>query len=117
VYRYIPERHTLTRILEGDLREKLAASALNQPVVKNAAIDLVIAGVYSRTTGKYGDRGIRFVHLEAGHAAQNVCLQVTALKLGTVTIGAFNDDQVRTAVGISADGTPLYIIPIGKPKN
>jgi nitroreductase len=52
--------------------------------------------------------------LEAGHAAQNLCLEVTALDLGAVTVGAFDDDQVKNVLGLSADETLLYIIPVGK---
>ncbi len=75
---------------------------------------MVIAAVYERTTGKYGERGVRYVHIEAGHAAQNLCLQATALDLGIVTVGAFNDDQVKEALGLPEDEQPLYIIPVGR---
>ena len=91
-------------------------AALNQNAVKQAPLDLIIAGVYERTTVKYGDRAERYVHLEAGHVAQNVLVQCTALHLGAVPIGAFDDAKVQDVLGISRDNRPLYIIPIGHTK-
>jgi nitroreductase len=54
--------------------------------------------------------------MEAGHAAQNIYLQATALDLGMVTVGAFDDDQVKDIVGLSGNESPLYVIPIGREK-
>jgi len=82
--------------------------------VKEGAVAFVFTGVYERTTGKYGDRGIRYVHIEVGHAAQNLCLQATAMGLGAVTVGAFNDEQVTKLLNLPGDEQPLYIIPIGR---
>ena len=65
---------------------------LGQSWVKNGAVDIVFTAIYERTTRRYGDRGIRYVHMEVGHAAQNIYLQAVALGLGTVVIGAFHDD-------------------------
>jgi nitroreductase len=60
-------------------------------------------------------RGPRYVHLEAGHAAQNLLLQAVALGLGAVPIGAFDDDRLSRALGLPADHRPLYLIPVGRP--
>ena len=114
VYKYKPERHELTRVKEGDLRGELAVAALGQSFVKEGAIVIVIAAVYERTTKKYGDRGVRYVHMEAGHAAQNIYLQAAALDLGMVTVGAFNDNNVKDILGMAKDEVPLYVIPLGK---
>ena len=114
VYQYRPDGHELVKVKDGDVRAELAEAALDQDSVQNGAIDIVIAAVYERTKVKYGERGIRYVHMEAGHAAQNVYLQATALDLGTVTIGAFYDDSVRDIVGMPGDVAPLYVIPVGK---
>jgi SagB-type dehydrogenase family enzyme len=113
VYAYEPETHTLRKTKDGDQRQSLAEAALSQECVRQGAIDIVITAIYERTTGKYGERGIRYVHIEAGHAAQNICLQAVALKMGAVTIGAFEDEGVLNVLGLSADETPLYIIPAG----
>lgn len=116
VYKYKPVKHELVKVKEEDVREKLAAAALGQTCVKEAAIDVVIVAIYERTTQKYGNRGIRYVHMEAGHAAQNICLQATALGLGTVTVGAFYDDQLKTILDMPNNEIPLYVIPVGKKK-
>ena len=114
VYRYEPDGHQLARIIDGDKRAELADAALAQPWVREGAISVVFTAVYERTTGKYGDRGIRYVHLEAGHAAQNLCLQATAMGLGAVTVGAFHDEQVTKLLNLPGDEQPLYIIPVGR---
>jgi len=114
VYKYKPAEHELLKLTDGDKRAELSEAALGQDWVKEAAIDIVVTAVYERTTVKYGDRGIRYVHMEAGHAAQNLCLQATALNLGTVTVGAFYDEQVKEVLNLPEDEQPLYIIPVGK---
>jgi SagB-type dehydrogenase family enzyme len=81
-------------------------------MIERAPINIVIAADYGRTTGSYGQRGIRYVHMEVGHVGQNISLQAFALNLGTVMIGAFEDKQVKEILGIEEE--PLYIIPIGK---
>lgn len=116
VYRYDVMKHALTKVREGDLREELAKASLNQPWVRDAPVDLVMCAVFERTTRVYGERGIRYVYMEAGHAAQNVYLMATALGLGTVVVGAFHDDWVASVVKAGKDEAPLYVIPVGVPK-
>ncbi len=114
VYRYIPEEHELEKVKDGDIRAELAEAAVGQECVKYAAIDIVFTAVYERTTVKYGERGIRYVHMEAGHAAQNVYLQAVSLDLGTVVIGAFINDKVKKIVNAEEQENPLYIMPVGR---
>jgi SagB-type dehydrogenase family enzyme len=114
IYHYIPDGHQIFKVTDGDQREALASAALDQEWVKEGAVSFVFTAVYERTTGKYGDRGIRYVHMEAGHAAQNLCLQATAMGLGAVTIGAFYDEQVNELLNISGEEQPLYVIPVGR---
>ena len=82
--------------------------------MRDGAVVFIFTAVYARTTGKYGDSGIRYVHMEAGHAAENLCLQATALELGAVTVGAFYDEQVSSLLKLPQGEEPLYIIPAGK---
>lgn len=115
VYHYRPRSHFLNRVLSGDRRRALQPAALDQEAVGDAPAVIVLAALYERTTGKYGDRGIRYVHMEVGAAAENVYLQAVALQLGTVFIGAFYDDQVQEALQLADDKAPLALLPVGHP--
>jgi SagB-type dehydrogenase family enzyme len=95
------------------VRQSLANAAYWQEWVGNGAIALVFAAVYERTTQKYGPRGKQYVHMEAGHAAQNVYLQAEALGLGTVIVGAFMDSWVQSLLHMNDDEQPLSIMPVG----
>jgi SagB-type dehydrogenase family enzyme len=114
IYKYKPHGHELVRVVKGDKRAELCAAALGQPSVKNNAAVIVIAAVYERTTGKYGERGIRYVHMEVGHAAQNIYLQSVSLNLGTSVVGAFDDRKVKKVMNMPDEEQPMYIMPVGK---
>jgi SagB-type dehydrogenase family enzyme len=114
VYRYAPERHALTWRLDEDRRAALSEAAFGQAWIAPAAAVIVLSAVAARTTAKYGDRGIRYTHIEAGHAAQNVYLQAAALNLGTTVVGAFDDARVRAVLGMVDDETPLCLLPVGR---
>lgn len=114
VYHYLPESHALEPVVGRDVRQDLYHSALQQPPVRDAAAVIIIAADYNRTTQKYGERGIRYVHMEAGHASENIYLQAYALGIGTVAIGAFDDRGVASVLGLPQNQTPLYLMPVGK---
>ncbi len=116
VYYYRPAGNDLIRVAGGDKRGRLCNAALGQTSVRNAAAVIVFSAVYERITAKYGDRGIQYVHMETGHAAQNVCLQAVSLALGTVVIGAFYDEAVKEVLKMSDREQPLYIMPVGRMK-
>ncbi len=113
IYKYDSHRHSLMLLKLGDFSKELYSAALNQEWVLEAPINLVVTAVYERTTSRYGERGIRYVHMEVGHVGQNVYLQATALNLGTVVIGAFHDEEVKRIISVP-DEVPLYIMPVGR---
>ena len=116
VFQYDPHNHQLELMSTKDARPALYQAALQQEAVLTAPAVFVLTAVYARTAQKYGtERSPRYVHLEAGHAAQNLLLQATALELGAVPIGAFSDKDVRKALGLPEDQQPLYLIPVGHP--
>ncbi len=114
IYKYDNNQHELQFRVKGDKRSELSNTALNQKVIKDAAAVVVFSAFYERTTRKYGDRGVRYVHMEVGHAAQNIYLQAVSLNLGTVAIGAFSDEQLKRMMNMEDKEHPLYIMPVGK---
>lgn len=113
VYRYSPKEHTITMQVEGDARQELSDAALGQEVIQEAPISLILSAVYERTTRKYGQRGIRYVHIEVGHVGQNIYLQAETLGLGTVMVGAFDDQKVKDILSLGKE-EPLGIMPVGR---
>lgn len=115
-YQYAPRLHRLEKIGSKDKRNALSRAAYFQSCVKEAAAVIVFGAIYSRTTRKYGKRGLRYVHMEVGHAAQNVFLQAEALGLGTVMVGAFSDTAVATTLHLPDKVKPLALMPLGRKK-
>ena len=113
VYHYRPANHTLDLMLRGNYQTSLAEACLGQMFIAEAPVSLVIAAEYERTTAKYGKRGLRYVHVEVGHVGENICLQVVALGLGTVTIGAFWDEEVSRRLSLPKNYKSLYVLPVG----
>ncbi len=115
IYHYNTDSHSLTRRHKEDMRLELAKAALGEESIYKSPVDIVICAVYERTLSIYGDKGERYVHMEVGHAGQNIYLQAAALGLATVAIGAFYDEQVRNVLQLEEQYKPLYIMPVGKP--
>jgi SagB-type dehydrogenase family enzyme len=111
VYRYRPLDHSLIKVASEDRVRALMEAALHQEFICEAAVNIVIAAKYERTTARYGGRGIRYVHFEVGHVGQNISLEAISLGLGSVMVGAFNDESVKKLINGAAE--PLYIIPVG----
>lgn len=116
VYKYRPQEHALMPHITDDIRNELAHSALGQRWMAEAAAVVVITAVYERTSKKYGSRTERYVHMEVGHAAQNIYLQAESLGLGTVMVGAFRDQEVQEVLRLPANEAPLALMPVGYPE-
>lgn len=115
IFHYLPQGHKLEMISTKDVRKELARASWEQDFIYQAPVDMVLCAVYSRITSKYGERGIRYAHIEAGHIAENIHLQAVSLGLGSVPVGAFDDDEVQKALSLPSDCEPLYVIPVGYP--
>jgi SagB-type dehydrogenase family enzyme len=113
LFHYLPAEHTLKKISDQDLRTKLATAAWGQDFVEAAPVTLVFAAEFSRTTNHYGKRGARYVYMEAGHAAQNVHLQAESLGLGSVAVGAFDDNSISEVLTLPENLEPVYMVSVG----
>lgn len=114
LYKYRPAEHALLKIKDGDVRKELAQAALGQDFLADAGVVIGFAAVFDRTTGRYGERGRMYVHMEIGHASENVYLQAVSLGLGTVAVGAFREGDVAQALNLPKEEVPLYLMPVGR---
>ena len=121
LYHYEPRKHTLHLISDENIRDKLSEAAvtpLNKEAIKTAPLTIVLA-VDNRRALKATpllENALRFVHLEAGHATQNLILQAVSLGLGVCTITSYQIATVYEALKLPRDHRPIYILPIGFPK-
>ena len=114
MYKYDPVDNSLILMKKGDLRRELAEATWGQGMVEDAPFTIVVMAEYEKTTSRYGKRGReKYVPMDAGHLGQNVHLQAESLGLGTVMVGAFRDKDVARVMQ-GAEGSPVYLIPVGK---
>lgn len=113
IYRYHPDNHATEKIVNGDRRSEVAEASLKQMWMATAAVLFVITVQYSRITTKYGDRGIRYALIEAGHIGQNIFLQCQASGLAAGIVGAFRDNEVARAIHAQSNHEPIVIMPVG----
>jgi len=113
IYHYVPPGHRVELVGPGDKRKQIANASLWQMWMAQAPVNLVITAEYARICSKYGDRGIRYAIIEAGHVGQNIFLQAEALGLRAGIVGAFNDAEIIKIMGIPKNHEPLLIMPVG----
>jgi SagB-type dehydrogenase family enzyme len=109
LYRFAAIAH---KLLEFDLAkgvaEKVTAGCLGQKFILDSAVTFLwVADVY-RMTWRYGQRGYRYLHLDAGHVCQNLYLAAEAIGVGACAIGAFDDDALNGLLGL--DGINHFVI-------
>ncbi len=111
---YIPE-NLLEVLAQGSFGRDLARAALDQDMVRTAAVVFLWTAVVQRSKWKYRERGYRYIYLDAGHIGQNLYLAASALDLGSCTIGALFDEEVNQVIGVDGkDETIVYMGAVGK---
>ncbi len=116
LYHFQVSDSSLELVKEGDFSIQIFEAANEQRAVGASPITIILTARFGRITQKYADRGYRYAYIEAGAACQNIYLQATSLDMGTVAVGAFNDDSLNELLGI--DGlheAALLIMPVGYP--
>lgn len=114
VYRYDPDGHNLQLTIKGDKRKRMAVAAFGQNCVEEAAMGVLLTAWYVRITREFGEKGVRLAHIEAGHAGQNFCLEATALGLGAISVGKFDDDTFKQILKLPESEEPVYLLLAGR---
>ncbi len=116
LYKYDWEKHSLELINPGDIRKDLASAAYGQRMITEAPAIIVVTAILEKTTSRYGEKGrTLFVPMDVGHLGQNVHLQAEAIGLSTVMVGGFKEEDVEKVLK-NIEGTPVYMMPVGKKK-
>jgi SagB-type dehydrogenase family enzyme len=116
IYHYDVRAHELEARRPGAAQPKLVELALDQTMVRDSNVVAIITAVPERTMWKYGQRGYRYVWLDAGHLGQNLYLVATALGLGPVGIGGFFDGELKALLSLPEGEEPFYLVAIGQPR-
>lgn len=112
LYRYIALEHALLPVnLDEDIAEKITEACFGQRQVLNSAVTFIWVTVLERMYWRYGERGYRYLHLDAGHVCQNLYLAAEAVGSGVCAIAAFNDDTINQT--LSLDGENQFVIYLG----
>ncbi len=111
-YIYNPDDHSLQQVASNNIFFDLINATQQSSTIKTSPVAMVITAHYERTTSKYGERGIRYVHLEVGHVLQNVIVQAKALYVDVQIIIDFNEAAVSSI--LATDATPLAIVVFWK---
>lgn len=114
IYKYISEKHEIIQLYKNHKRDELYEASLKQEWIKWAPVVLIICASFYKTKARYGERGIRYIYIETGHCAQNIYLQCVSLSLGTVAVGAFDDDEISKILNLPKFEFPTYLMPIGR---
>ena len=115
IYHYSVLDHALELIKAGDFRDQITDAGLKQEMLGTAGATFVLSAIFDRIRHKYGERGLRYVYMEAGHISQNIYLQAVSLGLGSVSVGAFLDERVNRLIDV--DGrkeAAVYLHAVGR---
>jgi SagB-type dehydrogenase family enzyme len=117
IYHYDPFAHEIEEMRTGNFHEQFAAMTIGQEMLASANAILFITAVFARSMWKYGQRGYRYVWIEAGHLGQNFYLVSGALGLAAVALGGFYDAEANALLGVKGGEKTIYAICIGQPRS
>ncbi|QDR83116.1 SagB/ThcOx family dehydrogenase [Sporomusa termitida] len=116
LYRFLAVDHQLAKVeVTGSAADIITEACLRQKFVKASAVTFIWTAAAYRMTYRYGQRGYRYLHLDAGHVCQNLYLAAAAVDCGVCAIAAFDDDKLNAALAIDGDNQfAVYVATVGK---
>ncbi|UCG02963.1 MAG: SagB/ThcOx family dehydrogenase [Candidatus Heimdallarchaeota archaeon] len=116
LYRFISLAHILVPInLDDEIADKITKAALDQSQVKKCGVTLLLVAVVERMKWRYGMRGYRYLHLDAGHVGQNIYLAAENIGCGVCAIAAFEDEELNRILNLDGEEQfVIYLLTVGK---
>ncbi|MBN1681875.1 MAG: SagB/ThcOx family dehydrogenase [Anaerolineae bacterium] len=116
LYRYVASAHKLIALdTSAGISDRVTTACLDQPLIERSAVTLMWVAIPERMTWRYGQRGYRFLHLEAGHICQNFYLAAECIGCGVCAIAAYDDEQLNDLLGFDGENQfVIYLASLGK---
>jgi SagB-type dehydrogenase family enzyme len=116
LYQFLPLEHAVARLANIEaIARKVSVACLGQAIVVTSAVTIIWTAVPYRMTWRYGQRGYRYLHLDAGHVCQNLYQAAEALKAGCCAIAAFDDERMADLLKLDpAEEFVIYLATVGK---
>lgn len=89
--------------MEPRLADEISRACFGQETVKGCAVLFIWTAVPYRMNWRYGERGYRYLLLDAGHCCQNLYLAGEAVGCGVCAVAAFSDDDMNGILGVHPD--------------
>jgi SagB-type dehydrogenase family enzyme len=116
LYRYLALQNKLIEVdLSSDIKDKIVAGCLGQGFAGLSAVTFIWVAVPFRMTWRYGQRGYRYLFLDAGHVCQNLYLAAESIGAGACALAAFDDEVINDVLGLDGENSfVIYVAPVGK---
>ncbi|QGU96364.1 SagB/ThcOx family dehydrogenase [Clostridium bovifaecis] len=112
IYRFLAIEHKLVEVnMNNDISEKIVKGCFGQKFIGKSAVTFIWVAVRDRMTWRYGDRGYRYMFLDAGHVCQNLYLSAESIDSGVCAVASFDDDEMNRLLNL--DGEEQFVIYIG----
>ena len=117
IYHYDVIGDDLEVVAEGSWEQQAAEAFYTWSFVSDAPVILCMGAVFARNQSKYGPRGYRYILLEAGHVAQNLCLAAAERDLSTLCMGGYRDGALNRLIALDGvEEAILYTMALGAAK-
>lgn len=116
LYRFLAIDHNLVQLsTDKNIADFIMQACLGQDFVKSSAVTFIWSAVAYRMKWRYGERGYRYIHLDAGHVCQNLYLSAEVIDCGVCAIAAFQDQEMASALNIDGEEEfVVYVATVGK---
>jgi len=116
IYHFDARGDALERLRAGDWSAGASDAFYTWPFIERANAIVCLSASFARMQSKYGPRGYRYILLEAGHVAQNLCLAAGEIGLGTLCMGGFRDARLNALLGLEPEEQGVvYAVAVGNP--
>jgi SagB-type dehydrogenase family enzyme len=116
LYRFLALEHKLIEVnMAKDVSKEIIKGCLDQGFIAKSGVTFLWSAEVERMKWRYGERGYRYLHLDAGHVCQNLYLAAQVVGCGVCAIAAFDDGYINSVIGLDGEEEfIIYVATVGK---